>query len=106
MHQTKEQTYFVNEQHARDQFSHALVNIPAHNLVDLPSQLVRDLGLLRLHQLAHHAHNILSALRPRVRDIQIMQRHVLHHLFLLVHLSLRHRHVLFCFEVEFCGVGV
>lgn len=98
--------HLVDEEDAGDQLRHALVNIPVHDLVNLLPQLVRNLSLLRLHQLAHHAHDILPALRPRIRYVEVMQRHILHNLLLLMHIPLWHGHVLLRLEVEFRGVGV
>lgn len=101
-----EGTHFVDEQHAGHQLRDPLVDVPVHDLVDLHPQLLRDLRLLGLHQLAHHAHDVLPALRPRVRHVQIVQRDVLHNLLLLVHIPLRDRHVLLRLEVELGGIGV
>ncbi len=56
-------------------------------LVDLRSELLGDLGLLRLHHLAHHRREVLPTLRPRVGEVEIMERHVLHDLLLLVHVT-------------------
>ena len=63
-------------------------------------QLTGDLGLLGLHQLVHDAHGVLPALRLRVRRVQIVQGDVLYHLPPLVHVPLRHRHVLLRLQVE------
>lgn len=50
------------------------------HLVDLRPELLRDLRLLGLHELAHHAENILPPLRSGVRDVQVVEGHVLHDL--------------------------
>ena len=63
-------------------------------------QLTGDLGLLGLHQLVHDAHGVLPSLRLRVRRVEIVQRDVLYHLPPLVHVPLRHRHVLLRLQVE------
>lgn len=49
-------------------------------LVDLRPELLRDLRLLGLHELAHHAQHVLTALRPCVGDVQIVQGDILHDL--------------------------
>lgn len=93
--------YLVNEQHTRDKFRHTLLNIPVHNLVNLPSQLVCYLCPAAFYQLTHHTHDILSALRSGIGHIQIVQRHVLYQLLPLVHISFRQGHILFGFKVIF-----
>lgn len=50
------------------------------HLVDLGPKLLRDLRLLGLHELAHHAENILPPLRSSVRNVQVVKGHVLHDL--------------------------
>jgi len=83
-----------------------LVDVPVDDFVDLLSQFVRDLRLLRLHQLSHHAHDILAALRSCVCYVQIVQSHVLDDLLLLVHVPFRYRYVLLSFEVELRSVSI
>lgn len=99
-------TYLVNEQNTGHQLCNTLVNVAVDNLVNLLAQLVRNLGLLGLHQLAHHAHNILTALRARVCHIQIVEGHILDDLLLLVDFALGNGHILLCLKVEFGRIGV
>jgi hypothetical protein len=95
-------SYLVDEEHTRYKLGNALIDILVDNLVDLTAQLLCDLGLARLHQLAHHAHNILAALWSCVRNIQVVQRDILHNVLLLVNVALGHGHVLLSFQIEFC----
>ena len=99
-------TYLINEQHTGHQFCDTLVDVAVDNLVNLLAQLVRDLSLLGLHQLAHHAHNILATLRPRVGHIQIVEGHILDNFLLLVDVALGDGYVLLGLEVEFGRIGV
>ena len=50
------------------------------HLVDLRPKLLRDLRLLGLHELAHHAEDVLPPLRPSVCHVQVVEGHVLHDL--------------------------
>jgi hypothetical protein len=95
-------SYLVDEEHTRYKLSDTLVDVLVDDLVDFTAQLLCDLGLARLHQLAHHAHNILAALRPCVRDVQVVQSDILHNVLLLVHIAFGHRHVLLGLQIEFC----
>ena len=52
----------VDEQHAGHELGDALLDVARDHLVDLAPQLVRDLCLLRLHQLPDHRHHVLPAL--------------------------------------------
>lgn len=99
-------TYLVNKQHARDKFSHALIDIPADDLVDFFPQLVRNLRLLRLHQLSHHAHNVLTALRPRIGNVEIVESHILDDFLLLVHFALGYGDVFLRLQVELGRVRI
>lgn len=101
-----EHVHLVDEEDAGDELGDALVNVLFDDLVDLGAQLVGDLGLLGLHELAHHGHDVLAALGARVGHVEVVQRHVLHDLLLLVHLALGDGHVFFGLEVELGGVGV
>ena len=67
-----EHVHLVDEQNARNQLSEALIDVLVHHLVDLPPQLVCDLGLLWLHQLSHHRHDILATLGPSIGHVQVM----------------------------------
>lgn len=78
---------------------HALVDVLVDDLVDLPAQLVGDLGLLLLHHRAHKRDNVLAASRPSVGHVQVVQRHILHHLLLLVHVALGQRDVLLGLQI-------
>ena len=44
---------FINEQHSRDQFSNAVINVLVNNLVDFNSELFCDFSFLRSVDLAH-----------------------------------------------------
>ena len=66
---------------------HTLIDVFVDDLVDLFAQLVRDLGLLGFHELAHHRHDVLAALRFGVGEVQIVKRHILNHFLLLVHIA-------------------
>jgi hypothetical protein len=95
-------SYLVDEEHTRYELGNTLINVLVDDLVDLAAQLLCDLGLARLHQLAHHAHNILAALWSCIRDVQIVKRDILHDILLLVHITLGHGHVLLSLQVELC----
>ena len=95
-------SYLVDEEHTRYKLGNTLIDVLVDDLVDFAAQLLCDLGLARLHQLAHHAHNVLTALWPCVRDVQIVKRDILHNILLLVYITLGHRHVLLGFQIEFC----
>ena len=86
--------HLVDEQHARNQLRHAVLDILVHHTVHLLAQLLRDLCLALAHQLVHQTRQIVTALRLRVRHVQIVERHVLNHLLLLEHLALGDRNVL------------
>jgi hypothetical protein len=95
-------SYLVDEEHTRYKLGNTLVDVLVDDLVDLAAQLLCDLGLARLHQLAHHAHNILSALWSCIRDVQIVQRDILHDVLLLVYVALRYGNVLLSLQIELC----
>ena len=95
-------SYLVDEEHTRYKLGNTLIDVLVDDLVDFAAQLLCDLGLARLHQLAHHAHNVLTALWPCVRDVQIVKRDILHDILLLVYITLGHGHVLLGFQIEFC----
>jgi hypothetical protein len=99
-------SYLVDEEHTRYELGDTLINVLVDDLVDLAAQLLCDLGLARLHELAHHAHNILTALWPCVRDVQIVKRDILHNILLLVYIALGHGHVLLGFQIEFCRESI
>lgn len=86
--------HLVDEQHARHQLRHAVLDVLVHHAVHLLAQLLRDLRLALAHQLVHQTCQIVAALRLRVRHVQIVERHVLNHLLLLEHLALGDRNVL------------
>lgn len=77
----------VDEEHSGHQFSHSLVDVLVHHLVDLLSQLLCYFSLLRFHHLAHHTHEVLSSLWLRIRLVQVMQSHILHYFLLLMNIS-------------------
>ena len=99
-------SYLVDEEHTRYKLGNTLIDVLVDDLVDFAAQLLCDLGLARLHQLAHHAHDVLAALWPGVGHVEVVQRDVLHNLLLLVHVALGDGHVLLGLEVELGGVGV
>mmetsp|Transcript_38831 Transcript_38831/g.123452 ORF Transcript_38831/g.123452 Transcript_38831/m.123452 type:complete len:397 (+) Transcript_38831:329-1519(+) len=94
-----EHVHLVHKQHARDELSHPLVDVPVDHLVDLLPQLLRDLRLLRLHHLPHDRHDVLPTLRLGVGTVQVVQGHVLHDLLLLVHVALGQGYVLLRLQV-------
>ena len=96
----------VDEEHARHELGHALIDVPIHHAVDFRPQLLGDFGLLRLTHRGHQRHDVLPPLRTRVGHVEVVERDVLHDLLLLVHVALRQRHVLLGLEVEFGRVGV
>lgn len=98
--------YLVDEEDTGNELRNALVDVAVDDLVDLLAQLLRNLGLLGLHELSHHAHHILSTLGPGIGHVQIVQRHILDDFLLLVDLSLRYGHVFLSFKIELGGVGV
>lgn len=99
-------TYLVDEQHARDQLCDTLVDIFAHNLVNLRSQLFRNFGLPRFHQLSHHTHDVLSALWSCICSVQVMEGNVLNDLLLFMHVAFWHRHILLGLKVELGGICI
>lgn len=98
--------YLVDEEDTGNELRNALINVAVDDLIDLLAQLLRDFGLLGLHELSHHAHHILSTLGPGIGHVQVMQRHILDNFLLLVDLSLRHGHVFLSFKIELGGIGV
>merc|ERR1719379_913769 len=90
----------IDEEHAWNKFRDALVNVPVDDFVDFRAQLLRDLGLPRLHELPHDRHDVLAALRLGVGHVEVMEGDILHDLFLLVHVALGNRHVLVGLQVE------
>jgi hypothetical protein len=98
--------YLVDEDDAGDDLRHALVDVPLHDAVHLPPELVRDLAAARLHERAHDAHDVLPALRARVRRVEVREAHVLHELLALVHVALGQRHVRLALEVVRARVRV
>lgn len=63
----------------------------AKYLVDLRSELLRDLRLLGLHELPHHAKDVLAPLRASVRNVQVVEGNVLHDLCYVVDEKQQHR---------------
>mmetsp|Transcript_21276 Transcript_21276/g.53586 ORF Transcript_21276/g.53586 Transcript_21276/m.53586 type:complete len:495 (-) Transcript_21276:8-1492(-) len=98
--------HLVDEEHAGDELRDPLVDVLGDHLVDLHAQLLRDLRLLGLCHLVHHAEHVLAALRPRVGHVEVVEGHVLDDLLLLVHVALGEGDVLLRLEVILCRVRV
>ena len=104
--------HLIDEQDARHQLGHTLLDVLVDHLVDLLTQLVCDLRLPLTDQLGQNRRDVLTALRSSVRHIQVVKSHILdltldhkmylHNLLLLVHIALGKRHVLISLQIEFC----
>merc|ERR1719508_119355 len=90
----------VNEENAGDQLSHTIIYIFINHFVNLPSQLVSNLRLLRLHHLSYHGHDVLPTLGPRIGTVQIMKSHILDNFLPLVNIPLRKRNILLSLKIK------
>lgn len=99
-------THLIDEEDPWNQLGGALVYILVHHAVHLLAQLVRDLRLLGLQQLAHEGHDVLPALGLGVGGVQVVQRNILDQVLLLVHISLWEGDVDLRLQIELGGIGV
>jgi hypothetical protein len=98
--------HLIDEENSGYQLSNALVNVAVDYFVDLASQFLCHLGLLRFHDLTHETHEIVASLRTGIGHIQIVKGDILNNLFFLVNISLRKRHILFSLQIELAGIRV
>mmetsp|Transcript_35132 Transcript_35132/g.76917 ORF Transcript_35132/g.76917 Transcript_35132/m.76917 type:complete len:349 (-) Transcript_35132:43-1089(-) len=96
----------INEQHPGDQLRDPLINISVNHLIDLPTELIGHLRLPLLFELLHHGREVLPPLRLGIGHVQVVKSDVLYDLLLLVHVTLRHRHVFLSLQIKLSGVGV
>jgi hypothetical protein len=101
-----EHVHLINKEDAWDELGRALFDVPVDDLVDLAAELVRDLRLLGLHELAHHRHEVLPALGPSVGLVEVVERHVLDDLPLLVDVALGQPDVFLRLQVILAGIRV
>ena len=90
---SRKATYFVDEDDARNNFRHPLVDIALDDLVNLSSQFFCHLGPATFYETAHNAHDILPALRPCICCIEVAKGDVLNKFLAFVNITFRKRHV-------------